>query len=275
MAGNSRFTAIEKQGFHVKHRAMRRVIAVANQKGGVGKTTTSINLAASLATLDKRVLLVDVDAQGNATTGLGVDKKEVHSGTYDLLINSAPLESAMLETSCAGLFLVPASMDLAGAEVELVGMDGREKVLSHALSAYAGEPFDYVFIDCPPALNLITLNALAAADRVLITLQTEFYAMEGLSQLIDTIKRVRAGLNPQLVLDGILLTMADRRNRLCVQVEEDVRSYFGAQVYGTCIPRNVRLSEAPGFGIPAMYYDVRSSGAQAYLQVAQEMIQRG
>ncbi len=254
---------------------MRRVVAIANQKGGVGKTTTSINLAASLATLDKRVLLLDIDPQGNASTGLGVDKQQVPRGSYDLLINDIPLEEAMLPTACEGLFIVPASMDLAGAEVELVGVEGRERVLDKVFTNYAGEAFDYVFLDCPPALNLITLNALTAADRVMITLQAEFYAMEGLTQLMDTIRRVRSGLNPHLNMDGILLTMVDRRNRLSVQVEEEVRKYFGGQVYEHCIPRNVRLSEAPSFGVPVMYHDIRSSGAQAYLQVAQEMMRRG
>ncbi|PIS19768.1 MAG: chromosome partitioning protein ParA [Zetaproteobacteria bacterium CG12_big_fil_rev_8_21_14_0_65_55_1124] len=259
----------------MKHDAMKRVTAVANQKGGVGKTTTSINLAASLAALDKHVLLIDVDPQGNATTGLGIDKREVNQGSYEILINSTPLEEAILPTSCEGLMLVPASMDLAGAEVELVGVAGRERVLDRALSNYTGKPFDYVFIDCPPALNLITLNAFTAADRVLVTLQAEFYAMEGLTQLMDTIRRVRGNLNPHLNMDGILLTMVDRRNNLSVQVEEEVRNYFGSQVYEASIPRNVRLSEAPSFGVPVMYHDLRSSGAQAYLQVAQEMMRRG
>ncbi|MDX8392536.1 MAG: AAA family ATPase [Mariprofundaceae bacterium] len=259
----------------MKHKAMRRVIAIANQKGGVGKTTTSINLAASLATLDKRVLLLDADPQGNASTGLGIDKREIERGSYDLLINGTALEDAMQPSSCEGLFVVPASMDLAGAEVELVGVEGRERVLERVFANYCGEAFDYVLIDCPPALNLITLNALAAADRVMIPLQAEFYAMEGLTQLMDTIRRIRSGLNPDLIIDGILLTMVDRRNRLSVQVEDEVRRYFGAQVYEQCIPRNVRLSEAPSYGVPAMYHDIRSTGAQAYLQVAQEMMQRG
>lgn len=254
---------------------MKRVTAIANQKGGVGKTTTSINLAASLAVLDKNVLLIDVDAQGNATTGLGIDKRSVSQGSYDILINHVSLSEAMMPTSCEGVMLVPASMDLAGAEVELVDVSQRERVLERALSEYAGEPFDYVFIDCPPALNLITLNALTAADRVLIPLQSEFYAMEGLTQLMDTIRRVRSSLNPNLNMEGILLTMVDRRNNLSVQVEDEVRNYFGAQVYEASIPRNVRLSEAPSFGVPAMYYDIRSSGAQAYLKLAQEMIRRG
>lgn len=259
----------------MKHNAMKRVTAVANQKGGVGKTTTSINLAASLAALDQRVLLIDIDPQGNATTGLGISKSSVEQGSYEVLINNTALSDAMLPTSCEGLMLIPASVDLAGAEVELVDVPGRERVLEKALAAYDGEPFDYVFIDCPPALNLITVNAFTAADRVLITLQAEFYAMEGLTQLMDTIRRIRGGLNPHLDMDGILLTMVDRRNNLSVQVEEEVRNYFGAQVYEASIPRNVRLSEAPSFGVPVMYHDIRSTGAQAYLQVAQEMIHRG
>ncbi len=258
----------------MKHQKLGPVIAVANQKGGVGKTTTSINLAASLATLEKRVLLIDLDPQGNATSGLGVDKQEVESGTYDLLMGESSLQDAMLESDCEGLWLVPASMDLAGAEVELVNAEQREMRLRDALASYDGEAFDFVFVDCPPALNLLTINAFTAADRVMITLQTEFYAMEGLSQLMDTIRRIRQGLNPGLGMEGILLTMVDRRNKLAVQVEEEVRSYFGAQVYDQVIPRNVRLSEAPSFGVPVMYHDIRSSGAQAYLAVAQEMLRR-
>jgi len=258
----------------VKHQQLGAVIAIANQKGGVGKTTTSINLAASLAALDQQVLLLDLDPQGNATTGLGIEKGVVTSGTYDLLINGASLDKTILKTTHEGLFLVPASMDLAGAEIELVDVEQREYVLDHVFSAYAGEPMDFVLIDCPPALNLLTLNALTGADRVLITLQTEFYAMEGLTQLMDTIRRVRNGLNSGLSMDGILLTMVDRRNNLAVQVEQEVRSYFGSQVYEQVIPRNIRLSEAPSFGLPVLYHDVRSAGAQAYLQLAQEVMRR-
>jgi len=258
----------------VKHKCFGPVIAIANQKGGVGKTTTSINLAASLAALDKRVLLMDLDPQGNTTSGLGIDKKSVEQGMYSVLMRDAGIHEVLIETECEGLFLLPASMDLAGAEVELVSVEGRENIMHDAISSYVGEPFDYVIIDCPPALNLLTLNALTAADRVLITLQTEFYAMEGLTQLIDTIRRVRQSLNLELSMDGILLTMVDRRNNLALQVESEVRDYFGNQVYKNIIPRNVRLSEAPSFGVPVMYHDLRSTGAQAYLQVAQELIQR-
>jgi len=258
----------------VKHQGLGAVVAVANQKGGVGKTTTSVNLAASLAALEHRVLLIDLDPQGNATSGLGIDKQQVKSGTYDLLMGESSLADAVTTTSCDGLYLVPASMDLAGAEIELVDAESREHCLEKAFEGYQGEPFAHVIIDCPPALNLLTINALTAADRVLITLQTEFYAMEGLTQLMDTIRRIRQSLNQSLGIDGILLTMVDRRNNLAMQVEEDVRSYFGSQVYENVIPRNIRLSEAPSFGVPVLHHDVRSSGAQAYLAVAQEMIQR-
>jgi len=258
----------------VKHERLGTVIAVANQKGGVGKTTTSINLAASLAVLGRRVLLLDLDPQGNATTGLGVDKDAITCGMYDVLTGEAGLAEATRPGGYDRLDLVPASIDLAGAEVELVTAKDRERVLATAMQAYAGEPYDYVLIDCPPALNLLTLNALTAADRILITLQAEFYAMEGLSQLMDTIRRVRVRLNHRLRLDGILLTMVDRRNNLALQVEKEVRQYFGRQVYNQVIPRNVRLSEAPSFGVPVMYHDVRSSGAQAYLAVAKELMAR-
>jgi len=258
----------------VKHNKLGPVLAIANQKGGVGKTTTSINLAASLATLDKRVLVLDLDPQGNTTSGLGVDKGEIEIGMYDVLSQEATLHEAMVETECEGLFLVPATMDLSGAEVELVNEENRENVLLSGFELYEGEPFDYVIIDCPPALNMLTINALTASDKVMITLQTEFYAMEGLSQLMDTIRRVRANLNADLKMEGILLTMVDRRNNLAMQVEQDVREYFGLQVYECVIPRNVRLSEAPSYGVPVMYHDLKSTGAQAYLKVAQEMIQR-
>ncbi|MFQ5345403.1 MAG: ParA family protein [Mariprofundus sp.] len=258
----------------MKHQGFGPVTAIANQKGGVGKTTTSINLAASLAALDQRVLLIDLDPQGNSTSGLGVDQQQVQYGTYDVLMGDSGLEDSIVKTECDRLFLVPASVDLAGAEVELVSEMGRELRLHQAFSSYQGEAFNYVFIDCPPALSLLTVNALTAADFVMVTLQTEFYAMEGLAQLMDSIRRVRTALNPDLTMEGILLTMVDRRNNLSAQVEKDVRAYFGSQVYDQIIPRNVRLSEAPSYGVPVMYHDVRSKGAQAYLSVAREFMYR-
>ena len=258
----------------MKHHGFGPVMAVANQKGGVGKTTTSINLAASLAALDQRVLLIDLDPQGNSTSGLGIDQQQEDSGTYDVLMGDAVLSEAIIDTDYDRLTLLPATMDLAGAEVELVTQDAREQRLNQAFSAYQQEPFDYVVIDCPPALSLLTVNALTASDYIMVTMQTEFYAMEGLTHLMDTIRRIRKGLNPELNMEGILLTMVDRRNNLSVQVEQDVRAYFGSQVYENTVPRNVRLSEAPSFGVPVMYHDVKSKGAQAYLAVAQELMQR-
>ncbi len=258
----------------MKHQGFGPVTAIANQKGGVGKTTTSINLAASLAALDQRVLLIDLDPQGNSTSGLGVDQKHVSYGTYDVLMGESSLAEGVVPTDFERLFLLPASVDLSGAEVELVNEMGRELRLQQSFSAYQGEYFDYVFIDCPPALSLLTVNALTASDYVMVTLQTEFYAMEGLTQLMDSIRRVRGMLNPDLTMEGILLTMVDRRNNLSAQVEQDVRAYFGSQVYEQIIPRNVRLSEAPSYGIPVMYHDVRSKGAQAYLSAAREFMHR-
>ncbi len=258
----------------MKHQGLGPVTAVANQKGGVGKTTTSINLSASLAALDHRVLLIDLDPQGNSTSGLGIDQNSVKSGTYDVLMGDAVLNDSIMKTDCERLWILPASMDLAGAEIELVNEMARESRLNQSLSSYQGEPFDYVFVDCPPALSLLTVNALTAADEVLVTLQTEFYAMEGLTQLLDSIRRVRLALNKVLKIEGVLLTMVDRRNKLSTLVEQDVREYFGSQVYEEVIPRNVRLSEAPSYGVPVMYHDVRSKGAQAYLSVAREFMHR-
>jgi len=258
----------------VKHQGLGPVTAIANQKGGVGKTTSSINLSASLAALDYRVLLVDLDPQGNSTSGLGVNQNQVTLGTYDVLMGDAPLMDSIVATDCERLWLLPASMDLAGSEVELVSEMGREMRLDQAFDAYQGEAFDYVFIDCPPALSLLTVNALSAADDVLVTLQTEFYAMEGLTQLLDTVRRVRLALNKSLNIEGVLLTMVDRRNKLSVLVEQDVREYFGTQVYEEVIPRNVRLSEAPSYGVPVMYHDVRSKGSLAYLAAAREFVYR-
>jgi len=258
----------------VKHDKLGQIFAIANQKGGVGKTTTSINLAASLAAFGKRVLVMDLDPQGNTTSGLGVDKNTVQGGMYSLLMGESSLEDVALKTDYDCLYLVPATMDLAGSEVELAQQEEREYALSHACEAYNGDAFDYVLIDCPPALNVLTINALTLANRVLITMQAEFYALEGLSQLMDSIQRIRGSLNPRLILDGILLTMVDLRNNLAVQVESEVREYFGKQVYQQMIPRNVRLSEAPSYGVPVMYHDSQSKGAKAYVEVAREVMKR-
>jgi len=258
----------------VKHDDLGPIISIANQNGGVGKTTSSINLSASLAAMDYRVLLIDLDPQGNSTTGLGIDKKELGGSTYDVMLGHAGLEEIIVCSGFEGLLVAPANVELTAAEIELIKVPKRERRLHEGLSAYHGEPFDYVIIDCPPALNLLTINALTAADRVLITLQTEFLALEGVSQILETLRRIRNKLNPQLALDGILLTMVDRRNKITLQVEKEVRDYFGAQVYQTVIPRNVRLAEAPSFGVPVLKHDVRSTGAQAYLQAAAEMVQR-
>ncbi len=258
----------------MKHDELGPIITVANQKGGVGKTTTSINLAASLSAMDYRVLLVDLDPQGNSTTGLGIDKGALQGSTYDLLMGDAALADIVVCSAFEGLLVAPADVELTAAEIELIKLSRREFRLHEAFSGYHGEPFDYVIIDCPPALNLLTINALTAADRVLITLQTEFLALEGVSQILETLRRIRNKLNPQLMMDGILLTMMDRRNKIAVQVEKEVRDYFGAQVYQTVIPRNVRLAEAPSFGVPVLQHDVRSSGAQAYLQAAAELVRR-
>ncbi|RMH52165.1 MAG: ParA family protein [Zetaproteobacteria bacterium] len=258
----------------MKHENLGPIIAVANQKGGVGKTTTSINLSASLSAMDYRVLLVDLDPQGNSTTGLGIDKGAIHGSTYDLLTAETGLGEIVVCSDFEGLLVAPSDVELTAAEIELIHASRREFRLHDAFSAYHGEPFDYVVIDCPPALNLLTINALTAADRVLITLQTEFLALEGVSQILETLRRVRKRLNPQLTVDGILLTMMDRRNKIAQQVEREVRDYFGAQVYQTVIPRNVRLAEAPSFGVPVLQHDVRSTGAQAYLQAAAELVRR-
>jgi len=263
-----------KEVFHVKHDDLGPIISIANQKGGVGKTTTSINLAASLSAMDYRVLLVDLDPQGNSTTGLGIDKKKIHGSTYDLLMGEKGLAEIVVCSDFEGLLVAPADVELTAAEIELIKTPRREWRLHEAFSGYQGEPFDYVIIDCPPALNLLTINALTAADRVLITLQTEFLALEGVSQILETLRRIKNKLNRQLAVDGILLTMMDRRNKIALQVEREVRGYFGAQVYQTVIPRNVRLAEAPSFGVPVLQHDVRSAGAQAYLQTAAEMVRR-
>ena len=253
---------------------MARVIAIANQKGGVGKTTTAVNIAACLAAAEQRVLLVDGDPQGNATSGIGLSRDAFEVTVYDVLLSPDEIRNAILpEVHFRHLSVVPATPDLAGAEIELVSMDNRELSMRQALDQVR-EDFDFILIDCPPSLGLITLNMLAAADALLIPLQCEYYALEGLSQLLNTVRLVQQGVNPALAIDGVLLTMFDARLNLSKQVAADARAYFGAQVFRSVIPRNVRLAEAPGFGKPIILYDVASVGSQAYMGVANEILQR-
>ena len=249
-----------------------RLLAVANQKGGVGKTTTAINLGTALAAARKKVLLIDLDPQGNASTGLGVRRSMIRDSSYDVIFDGVSLESAAVETKVPGLSVVPSSIHLSGAEIELVPANNREYRLKAALKRPL--PYDYVIIDCPPSLNLLTLNALVAVESIIVPLQCEFYALEGLSHLVKTVERVRKHFNPDLDIQGVVLTMYDRRNNLSAQVEEDVRGFFGDKVYKTVIPRNVRLSEAPSYGLPAIVYDMKSTGAQAYIRLAREIIRR-
>jgi len=250
-----------------------QIIAVANQKGGVGKTTTAINLATALAACGQRVLLVDLDPQGNASTGLGVIAPADASDVYAALIDARPLAAVVRRTSVPGLDIVPATADLAGAEIELIDLPNREGRLKTVL-ADSTHCYDFVLVDCPPALGLLTLNALVAAHAVLVPLQCEFFALDGLSRLTRSIERIRKSFNPQLYIQGVVLTMHDGRNNLCRSVEADVRHHFGGRVYNTVIPRNVRISEAPSFGLPAIVYDMNCAGARAYIRLAAELLRR-
>jgi chromosome partitioning protein len=255
-----------------------RVLALANQKGGVGKTTTAINLGTALAAIGERVLIVDLDPQGNASTGLGIDRKSRRGSTYDVLVGEKGLLDILHETAVPGLELAPSTLDLLGVELEISQQKDRLQRMKTAIAALADAPgdtpFTYILIDCPPSLNLITINALTAADAVLVPLQCEFFALEGLSQLLSTVEQVKAGLNPRLIIQGIVLTMYDPRNNLSGQVMADVRGFMGDKVYETVIPRNVRVSEAPSYGKPVLLYDLKCSGSQAYLKLASEVIQR-
>ncbi len=251
---------------------LAKIIAITNQKGGVGKTTTAINLSAAIAALGKKVLLVDIDPQGNATSGVGQSGADTNN-IYSVLIGEAKAKEAIVSTGFDALDLLPTAIELAGAEIEMVGMDDREHLLKNALEELRGD-YDYIFIDCPPSLSLLTINALTASDSVLIPIQCEYYALEGLGQLLNTVKLMRRKLNPTLGITGVLLTMFDSRTNLCAQVVQEVRSHFTGEVFETMIPRNVRLSEAPSYGLPIHRYDARCIGAKAYGELAKEVVKR-
>jgi chromosome partitioning protein len=258
--------------------AKPRILVLANQKGGVGKTTTAINLGTALAAIGEKVLILDLDPQGNASTGLGIDRKSRRISTYHVLAGASSLTEAITETAVPNLFVAPSTLDLLGVELEIANERNRSHRLRSAIQALAAqqvtEPFTYILIDCPPSLNLLTINALTAADAVLVPLQCEFFALEGLSQLLKTVEQVRTALNPELTIHGIVLTMFDPRNNLSGQVVADVRQFMGSKVYETMIPRNVRVSEAPSHGKPVLLYDLKCAGSQAYLRLASEVIQR-
>lgn len=253
-----------------------RILTVANQKGGVGKTTTAINLATALAAVGKTVLVIDLDPQGNASTGLGIDRNKRETSTADVLRRDCPLDTAIIKTAVPRLFVVPSTLDLLGLEMEISEASNRAYRLKKAIEEYNPNSlkFDYIMIDCPPSLNLLTINAMAAAHALLVPLQCEFFALEGLSQLLETMSQVKSSVNSELDLHGIVLTMFDARNNLASQVENDVRDYMGDKVYKTVIPRNVRLSEAPSYGKPAILYDLKCTGSQAYLHLASEIIRK-
>ncbi|MDP4179883.1 MAG: ParA family protein [Bacillota bacterium] len=251
---------------------MSKIISIANQKGGVGKTTTAVNLSSCLAYKGKSVLVIDIDPQGNTTSGLGVDKKSIKSSIYDVLINDVDIINAMVDTAIEGLKLCPSNIQLAGAEVELVSLMSRETRLKMSISSIINK-FDYIIIDCPPSLGLLTLNSLTASNTILVPIQCEYYALEGLSQLMSTVKLVQKHLNSKLDVEGVVLTMFDARTNLSIQVVDEVKKYFKNKVYRTIIPRNVRLSEAPSFGLPIILYDPKSKGAECYLELAEEVIE--
>ena len=261
-----------RQKSHVEAAPLPRIIALVNQKGGVGKSTTTVNLAAGLAVLGKRVLVIDIDPQGNTTTGLGIDKRELKRDVYDLLLHHSALDDVIQTTEIPGLALIPATINLAGAEIELVSALSRENRLKTVLSSIS-DKYDFTLIDCPPSLGLLTINALTAATEIIIPVQAEYYALEGLSQLTSVVRRVKEVLNPNLQITGVLVTMFDGRTKLAMEVLEELHAYFPRQMFKTQIPRNIRLSEAPSYGKPVILFDVKSRGAQAYLSMAKELLE--